>query len=236
MENIILLHGALGAANMLQSLKHALSSDYKVYTVNFTGHGSKALPDAPFSIAMFTQDVLNLMDQEELEQAHIFGYSMGGYVGLYLAHLYPQRIKSVFTVATKFDWSQEVAAHETRMLNPEKIKEKVPHFAATLADRHAPQPWEDIMLKTAEMMLQLGQKPLLTPKVLATIKQPVQVAVGDRDNMVTIQETTEVFIQLPNASLLVLPHTQHPLETIKTERLQYEINTFFAEILIPGQV
>ncbi|MER2999034.1 alpha/beta fold hydrolase [Pontibacter populi] len=228
MENLLLLHGALGAASTLEPLKHALAENYNVYTLDFAGHGGNALPDENYSIELFAQNVLDFIDQQQLEQVHIFGYSMGGYVGLYLAQQHPDHVKSVFTLATKFAWSEETAAKEVKMLNPDKIKEKVPQFAAVLDKRHTPQPWEQVMHKTAAMMQQLGKQPLLTPNALAQIQQPVQVSVGDLDNMVTLEETIAAYRSLPNARLLVLPATKHPLETIPVSRITQEITLFLA--------
>ncbi|NDK54934.1 alpha/beta fold hydrolase [Pontibacter fetidus] len=230
MENLILLHGALGAAATLGALQQALAGTYHVYTLDFAGHGGQAIPEQGYSIELFAQNVLSFMEQHQLQQAHIFGYSMGGYVGLYLAQQHPTRIKSVFTLATKFAWSEEAAVKEVKLLNPEKIKEKVPRFAAMLADRHTPQLWEQVMHKTADMMQQLGRQPLLTTAILAHIPQPVQVAVGDQDNMVAIEETIQAYRNLPNARLIVLPATQHPLETIAITRLKHEIDIFMASV------
>lgn len=152
---------------------------------------------------------------------------MGGYVALYLALHHPERVQCVFTLATKFAWSPEAAAHETRMLQPEKVQEKVPAFAATLAQRHQPNDWQKVMRRTADMMLQLGENPLLTPDTLSRIAIPARVAVGDRDAMVSLQETAWAYEHLPQASLLVLPDTPHPLEKVDLKRLQHELRQFF---------
>lgn len=233
MENLLLLHGALGATATLEPLKQSLAANYSVYTLNFTGHGGSKIPAQGFSIELFAQNVLEFMAQHQLEQAHIFGYSMGGYVGLYLAQQHPHRIKSVFTLATKFAWTEEAAAREVKHLNPDKIKEKVPQFAAALVQRHAPQDWEQVIHQTTAMMQQLGRKPLLIPEVLNQLQQPIQIAVGDRDNMVTLEETIQAYRNLPNGSLLVLPQTRHPLETIPVSLLHHEINLFMAGIPTP---
>ncbi len=229
MENLILLHGALGAATTLEPLKHELQNHFLVYTLDFSGHGGKGLPDDPFTMPLFAQDILQFMEAEQLESAHIFGYSMGGYAALYFALQHPGRVKSIFTLATKFAWSPEASEKETKMLNPEKIQQKVPHFADMLAQRHAPQDWKKVMHKTAEMMHHLGMQPALTAEQLAQVQIPVLVSVGDRDNMVTLEETIGAYRALPNAQLLVLPDTRHPLETIEPAILAQAIRQFMAQ-------
>ena len=226
MENLLLLHGALGSATTFTALKERLQGQYRVYTLDFSGHGGRELPQEPFSMDLFTNDILHLMEQEKIGSTHIFGYSMGGYAALYFAMQYLERVKSIFTLASKFAWSKEAAEKETKLLNPAKIEQKVPHFAQALLERHAPQDWKQVMQKTAEMMLHLGERPALTQQNLPELQLPVQVAVGDRDNMVSVEETLWAQHLLPNASLLVLPDTKHPLEIVSVDRLCYEIRQF----------
>ncbi|MFD2246811.1 alpha/beta fold hydrolase [Pontibacter ruber] len=226
MQNLLLLHGALGSEATLFPLKEQLQPYFHTYTLGFSGHGGKAIPAAPFGMDMFAQDILNLLDEQQLESTYLFGYSMGGYAALCFARQHPDRVKGIFTLATKFDWSPETAAKETRLLNPAKIQEKVPQFAQTLASRHAPQNWKEVMQKTAEMMHHLGAQPPLSAETLAEVTVPVQVGVGDRDNMVSVEETTWAYRQLPQARLLVLPNTPHPLEKVATEKLSQEIRQF----------
>ncbi len=228
MPDLLLLHGALGAASTLRPLQRALESHYRVHTLDFQGHGGAPMPDEPFSIALFAEDTLRYLDQHQLRQVDIFGYSMGGYVALYLALHHPDRVGRIFTLASKFAWSPEAAAHETKMLQPEKVQEKVPAFANTLAQRHQPNDWKEVMRRTADMMLQLGNTPALDQEALSRVAIPVRLAVGDHDAMVTLQETAWAYEKLPKSSLLVMPDTPHPLEKVDMQRLQSEIRQFFA--------
>lgn len=229
MQHLLLLHGALGAAATLHPLRNLLEPYYRTHTLNFSGHGGLPLPQEPFGIKLFAEEVLRYLDQHSLQQVDVVGYSMGGYVALYLALHHSARIGRIFTLATKFAWSAETAAKEVKLLQPEKIAEKVPQFAATLAARHAPQDWQEVMRRTAEMMQHLGAQPLLTTDTLPQISTPVRVSVGDRDNMVSIEETAWAYRLLPAASLLVLPDTRHPLELADPQRLLHEIRQFFDE-------
>ncbi|WP_439880766.1 alpha/beta fold hydrolase [Pontibacter sp. MBLB2868] len=226
MENLLLLHGALGSAATLDALKKELQAQYNVFTLDFSGHGGRPLPEVPLTMDLFAGDILKLLEQEGLKQVHIFGYSMGGYAALHFALHHPESVKSIFTLATKFAWSAEAAAHETKLLDPDKIEQKVPHFARSLAERHAPQDWKKVMHQTAALMRQLGDAPALHEQNLLGLGLPVQVAIGDHDTMVSIEETIWAYRLLPSASLLVLPNTKHPLELVPTARLAYEISQF----------
>lgn len=232
MGHLLLLHGALGAAETLRPLGLSLAPAYTVHTLNFEGHGGEPMPQRPFSIQGFAENVIQYLDQHQLPRTDIFGYSMGGYVALYLALHHPERVGRIFTLATKFAWSPETADKETKMLQPEKVQEKVPAFAATLAARHAPSDWQEVMRRTADMMQRLGENPPLAEATLSHIQAPVRISVGDRDSMVSLQESNWAFQHLPNASLLVLPATRHPLDQVDLQRLQAEVRQFFKETAV----
>lgn len=215
---LLLLHGALGAASLFDPLKEKLSGRRKVYSLNFPGHGGRAFTKE-FSVPAFADDVLRLMEKEKLAKVDIFGFSMGGYVALCLAAKHPEKVGSIFTLGTKFDWSPEVAAHEARFLNPQKIKEKVPQFAAVLEKRHAPQDWQWLLQQTAMLMQQLGQEPLLSREMLGNIQHPVRVGLGGQDNMVTPEESRAAADALPNGRLVILPDMPHPVEKADPDTL-----------------
>ena len=119
MKHILLLHGALGSLEQFDKLQTQLSANFIVHTLNFSGHGGQPIPKKGFSIELFANDVLNYLDEKKIPSINIFGYSMGGYVALHLAVHHPERIKSIFTLATKFEWSEESTAREVKMLNAE---------------------------------------------------------------------------------------------------------------------
>lgn len=226
MQKILLLHGALGSETDFKVLKEMLSGEFEMYTMNFNGHGGKPLNEETFSIEGFANEVVAFLDERQLKTIFIFGYSMGGYVGLYLAKHFPNRIDKLFTLATKLNWTKEGAAKETQMLQPDSIEQKVTKYAASLALLHG-NSWKDLMKATAAMMVQLGENPRLKPADFAQIEIPVLMAVGDKDAMVSIEETTSAYRALPNAQLLVLPDTVHPIGRVNVEVLAFHIRNYF---------
>lgn len=226
MQHLLLLHGAIGAKEQLMPLAEKLKSSYIVHTLNFSGHGGEPMP-TNFSIEIFANDVLNYLDKNNIDKINIFGYSMGGYVSLYLAQKHPSRINKVMTLATKFHWTEETAEKEIKMLNPEKIQEKLPEFAKTLEDRNKPNDWKLALKSTAEMMIALGKKNTLQLSDYQNIEHQTLISIGDKDSMVTLEETIAVYRQLKNANFIVLSNTQHPIEKVELERLSKEIQLFF---------
>ena len=227
-EPILLLHGALGSATQFSALKEKLEKGgAQVYTFNFSGHGGLPSSARGFGIEVFAEEVLNFLDSHSLQRVQIFGYSMGGYVALWLAHHYPEKVSSIATLGTKFDWTVGAAEKEVKKLNPEKIAEKVPAFAKVLEQRHHPEDWRMLMNKTANMMIDLGINPLLVPAILKDLKTKTLICLGDTDDMVDRLYSEEVARLLPNANFKILPSTPHLIERTDLTLLTNILTTFF---------
>ena len=226
METILLLHGAIGSKDQLQKLAEVLKSFYQVHLVNFHGHGGSPVPDTAFSIPFFTDQLLSYMEVHRLSKAHIFGYSLGGYVGMYLARHYPEKVNKLVCLATKFYWDEKVAEKEIPLLNAGLIETKLPEFAAALQKRHAPQDWKIILEKTKSMLLDLGKHNPLHLTDYTAIESPCLLLLGDRDKMITLEETMQVYHQLPYAQMGILPATAHQIEQADVELLSFMIKKF----------
>lgn len=225
MQPLLLLHGAIGASRQLVPLVGLLRDSRKIYAPDFTGHGGRPI-DGHFSMKILAEDVLQFMEKEGIEKADVFGYSMGGYVGMYLAKHYPEKVRRIITLATKYHWDEATAAKEVKMLDPEKIQQKIPSFADTLKERHAPNDWREVLKKTADMMLALGCDNTLKAEDYTSINIPALLLIGDRDKMITLEETIAVYKALPYAQMGILPDTQHPIEQTDIELLGMMIKRF----------
>ena len=212
-EKLLLLHGALGSKKQFEKLKELLTPHFEVYDLNFAGHGGEALPDE-FSMQLFAENVLTFLEQEKIGAPPVFGYSMGGYVALNVALAAPDKIGKIITLGTKFNWDEDAAAKEVRMLNPDKIEEKVPHFAEKLRQEHHPQNWKTVMKKTAGMMIGLSKGLKLTEEDFQQINHEVCVGIGSLDNMVTLEESQQVVGLLSNGRLYELENVKHPIDRV----------------------
>jgi pimeloyl-ACP methyl ester carboxylesterase len=226
MQHLFLLHGAIGAKDQLESLANELKEKYIIHRINFSGHGGETFPNERFSIKLFAKNVLDYVTQNNIQQVNIFGYSMGGYVAMYLAKHHPQKINKVITLATKFQWDETIAAKEIKMLDAAVIEQKIPAFAAQLQQRHAPQDWKLLLERTAELLLSLGKSNTLQLIDYSDISTPSLLLLGDRDKMISTEETFAVYKQLPNAQLGMLPATSHPIEQANITTLSFFIQQF----------
>lgn len=228
---MLLLHGALGDHTQFAALQARLG-DMTSHALDFEGHGARPMAARGFRLEYFVENAAAWLDANATEPVDLFGYSMGGYVALYLAAMSPERVRSVMTLGTKLVWSPEVAAEAIKQLNAGQIKVKVPAFAETLAARHYASGWERVVEQTAAALQSLGAKPLLTPDVLARIVCPVRLAVGDRDATLRVEELRDVSSTLARGEYEVLPRTPHPFEKAPLERLSWTLQQFVSSVAV----
>jgi len=223
---ILLLHGATGTKEQLMPLAHELQHQFNVHQIDFSGHGNNIPDTDDFSITLFSNDVLHYLKEHDIDRIAIFGYSMGGYVGMYLAKHYPAKVSHLVTLATKFEWNPAIAAREIKMLDADTIRAKVPAFASQLEQQHGIAHWPQVLAKTRTLLIQLGENNVLGDADYATITVPCLLLLGDRDRMVTHHETLRIQQLLPGSQLGVLPLTPHPIEQTDPVLLSYLIRRF----------
>lgn len=227
---LVILHGALGSAHQFNSLcEHYPHSR----VVEFYGHGAQvALPGQP-SIDAF-------VDQLEAElvaigrPCNVFGYSMGGYVAMMLALRRPELFRAILTLGTKLAWSEDTAASEAMKLQPDVIRAKVPAYAEDLARRHGDDRWPRLLAETAAVMADLGSNPRLTTDSVRSMSVPTRLCVGDRDEMVSIDETLGLYRGLQAGAdgkrhqMAVLPGVRHPIEKAPVHVVRQHIDEWLA--------
>ena len=224
-QNLILLHGALGSLKSFEHLIPHLSKDFNVIAPDLKWHGKRSQTDSDFSMLDLVADFEYLLQNENIQSAHVFGFSMGGYVALSLALKKPELFKSIMTLGTKLDWRPEQAEKEIKMLDVKKIQEKVPQFAQYLEAIHGKN-WIELCQQTVNMMLDLGSNPILTKENISTIELPIRLCLGDQDQMVSLEETTDFYRALSKGELQVLPNCMHPIEKVNNEFLAQSIINF----------
>lgn len=212
-QTLLLLPGLLGAVqSQWRDYRKPLGKRYRVILTDLRGQGrseNKSLHLAPEQIV---EDLIGLLEQLAVDSLHVAGYDLGGYLGLMLSLYRPRLVTTLLMHATKFYWTDQAAAEMRSQLNPEHIVEQAPAYASRLSDAHGANRWRPLVRQAADLAAYLAQNPL-SEAALRRIQASVLVSVGDRDELVPVQEAFRLSRALPNGSLLVMPGVQHPFRS-----------------------
>jgi pimeloyl-ACP methyl ester carboxylesterase len=90
---IVLLHGFLENATMWNSYKASFSEKYRVITIDLLGHGNSECLGYVHTMEDQADMVHAVLHHLKIRKAIFVGHSMGGYVALAFAELYPENTK-----------------------------------------------------------------------------------------------------------------------------------------------
>jgi pimeloyl-ACP methyl ester carboxylesterase len=96
---IVLIHSVLMNRRMFDRLAPELAErGNRVITVDLLGHGDSDRPTemANYSMTLYAEQVVALLDHLGIKRAVIGGTSLGANVALETAHVYPDRVKAIF--------------------------------------------------------------------------------------------------------------------------------------------
>lgn len=96
---LVLQHGFTGKlkAWYLFGYVDALKPSYRLILVDARGHGASEKPHDPaaYALPLRVGDVLSVLDALDIDKAHYWGYSMGGWIGFGMAKYAPERVHSL---------------------------------------------------------------------------------------------------------------------------------------------
>ena len=97
---IVFAHGAGGNAAIWFNQVAHFATDYQVITFDHRSFGRTPTPQTPIVVSDFRDDLLALLDEHNVSQAHLVGQSMGGFTVLRTALDAPDRVASLTLSAT----------------------------------------------------------------------------------------------------------------------------------------
>ncbi len=97
---LLLVMGLGGTSNSWNFQTEELKKYYKVITLDNRGCGQSSMPDQPYSMEMYADDLAAILDQEKIDSAIIIGASMGGLITQEFYHKYPEKVKALILCCT----------------------------------------------------------------------------------------------------------------------------------------
>lgn len=115
---VVMIQG-LGADKHLWDLQRlALAPRYHTIALDNRGAGRSDKPFGAYSLTQMATDVITVMDDVGVADAHIVGASMGGVISQILAVMYPERVRSLTLACTACrhaPWRRELLAGWARI-------------------------------------------------------------------------------------------------------------------------
>ncbi|MFN2188532.1 MAG: alpha/beta fold hydrolase [Candidatus Promineifilaceae bacterium] len=218
-DTVLLLHGLLGSMRSHWSkFVTPLSANFQVLQVDLRGHGESENVAMTLDLDMMLQDIEGLLNSLQIESVHAAGYDFGGYLGLMLHLDQPESVKSLMMHSTKFYWPDYTINRMLKNLNPDLMSEKVPGYAGQLLTEHGAGRWRSLVRQAGDLIANISSSKM-TESMARQASCPVLVSVGDRDEMIPVEEALRLSCLMQNGALLVLPGVSHSFHVTSTQAL-----------------
>ena len=116
---VVMSHSLACDHSMWDEQVRLLKSHYRVLRFDTRGHGGSGAPDGAYTLDMFAEDLLGLLDGLSVEAPHFIGLSMGGMIGMTFALKYPKRFRSLVLCDTSSRLPPEAGRSEERRVGKE---------------------------------------------------------------------------------------------------------------------
>src|SRR6185369_5391630 len=100
-KSLVLLHGYPLDHHLWDEIVPLLKDTFDLIIPDLRGFGKSTTVETAYTMNDFASDIAGLLDQLGIQKTAIAGHSMGGYVALAFASLYPKRVSGLALVSSQ---------------------------------------------------------------------------------------------------------------------------------------
>ncbi len=221
---VVFLHAFPLNRTMWAEQEAALSSRFRVITIDLRGHGESDAPLWHYTLDQAADEVIGFLDHLSIRQAVFVGLSMGGYVLFALYRKYADRVQGLVLADTRAQ-ADTAEGKEARFQ------------MAQIAYKNGPSAIADIMIPKLLSPTTIQTRPELVRRVrtmiegtqvsgiagdlmamaerpdsIALLKQitcPTQIIVGEQDLATPPCDAKLMADRIPDARLAIIPGAAH---------------------------
>ncbi|HEY8397430.1 MAG TPA: alpha/beta fold hydrolase [Flavihumibacter sp.] len=243
-KTVVLIHGFGEDSRIWDGTIEALQDKFQLIVPDLPGTGSSAL-EPGLSMESMATGIKTILDTEKISTATLLGHSMGGYISLAFAELYPDRLTALGLVHSSA-YADSEAKKETRRKSIEFIRKQgsaafleasSPNLFAeqhriSMADtikqliqRHSYQQPEALIAFTEAMMARPDRT-----EILKKSKFPVLFIIGRHDQAVPFADSMQQ-VHLPELSYIyILEKSGHMGMLEEPSRFMESLNKFLSDL------
>lgn len=238
---LVFLHAFPLNRSMWTEQENALSSQFRVMTIDLRGHGESDAPLWHYTLDQAADDVCGLLDHLSIKQAVFVGLSMGGYILFAFYRKYAERVKGMVLADTRAQADTE----DGKRARFEMAQIAYKRGSSAIADIMIPKLLSPGTIQTRPELVQrvrgmiegnqvsgiagdlmaMAQRPDSVP-FLQQIHCPTQIIVGELDVPTPPADARLMAESIPNARLAIIPGAGHLSNLEQPDRFNEIVRAF----------
>jgi pimeloyl-ACP methyl ester carboxylesterase len=185
-----------------QELRHT----YRLILIDARGHGGSDKPHDPdaYDLALLAGDVVSVLDDLGIRQAHYFGYSLGGWIGFGLARYAPERFLSLI-LGGAHAYAEDMQPF--RDIMPRDLQAFMASMERIYGPFLSPALRERLQQNDLQALSILPQDRPSMADILPSIAVPCLLFAGEADPR--FENARQCARSIPNATFFSLPGRDH---------------------------
>jgi pimeloyl-ACP methyl ester carboxylesterase len=242
---IVFLHAFPLNRTMWAQQEEALSSQFRVITIDLRGHGESDAPLWRYTLEQSADDVSALLDQLAIQRAVFAGLSMGGYILFAFYRKYAARVKGLILADTRAQ-ADTAEGKDGRFQMAQIAYKKGPSAIADmmllkLLSSTSIQTRPDLVQQVRAMiegnevsgiagnLMAMADRPDSVP-LLSQITCPTQIIVGELDQATPPSDAILMADHIPNSRLTLIPQAAHLTNLEQPQAFNHIVTTFASEL------
>ena len=242
---IVFLHAFPLNRTMWAMQEDALSSQFRVITIDLRGHGESDAPLWHYSLDQAADDVHGLLDYLSIRQAVFVGLSMGGYILFAFHRKFADRVNGMVLADTR----AQADTDEGKQARFEMAQIAYKRGARAIADIMIPKLLSPATIQMRPELVQyvrtmiegnqvsgiagdlmaMAERPDSIP-LLRRITCPAQIIVGELDLPTPPSDATLMADRISNAHLVIIPGAAHLSNLEQPDLFNKTVGSFVANI------
>ena len=242
---LIFLHAFPLNRSMWVEQEQALSSRFRVVTVDLRGHGESDAPLWHYTLDQAADDVIGLLDHLSIRQAVFVGLSMGGYILLALYRRYADRVRGLVLANTRAQ-ADSIEGREGRfqmaqtayktgpssiadIMIPKLLSHETVHTKPELVGRVRAMIEGNQVSGIAGDLMAMAERPDFVP-LLKQIACPTQIIASELDLPTPPADAQLMADGIPGARLAIIPGAGHLSNLERPDQFNETIRTFVSDV------
>jgi 3-oxoadipate enol-lactonase len=221
---VVFIHGFPFNRSMWKPQTAVLRNDFHLITYDVRGHGGSGTGDGQYTVELFVDDLIALLDHLKISRCVAAGLSMGGYIALRAIERNPERFRALVLCDTR----SEADGNEGKIRRAAQAKAVKTDGSTKFAEAFVGAVFaketldgNPALVEAVKAMIR-GTTPLSiagtlialacrtdTTASLFTVKVPTLILVGKSDTLTPVSASQAMKDKIPGSTMHIIPKAGH---------------------------